>query len=147
MLCPASRICATHHGTTGVGRSEVSSVAHGQDALPDKILASGKKGTVQLVDDDGDSQMDSGEESDETTTGNDEHPSSAAGTNGPKSKAPAFTSIGSPNVPSHKELLPLNSRIADASPQKQLKSDPEGDKASGAVNVEGLMDTSENPLK
>lgn len=101
---------------------------------------------MQLVDDDGDSQMDSGEESDETTTGNDEN-STAGSANGPKSQAPAFTSIGSPNVPSHKELLPLNSRIADASPQQQLRSDPEGDEPSGAVKVEGLMDTSENPLK
>ena len=85
-----------------------------------------------MVEEDGDSVMDSGEESDETTTG--------------ESK-PAFTSIGSPNVPSHKELLPLNSRIADSSPQEQLKSDPQGDQPSGAVKVEGLMDTSEDPTK
>lgn len=99
------------------------------DSLPSKS----KKGSVELVDEDGDSTMDSGEESDETTTG--------------EQSKPAFTSIGSPNVPSHKELLPLNSRIADSSPQEQLKSEPEGDKPSAAVKAEGLMDTSEDPLK
>jgi protein phosphatase 2C family protein 2/3 len=111
-------------------------VADPQDSLPEKS----KRGSVQLVDDDGDSTMDSGEESDDTTTGTEGQGSSST-------KPPAFTSIGSPNVPSHKELLPLNSRIADASPQEQLKRDPEGDEASGAVKVEGLMDTSENPLR
>lgn len=124
----------------------MSELADDQDGLPDGALAPGKKGAVQLVDDDGDSQMDSGEESDDTTTGNDAAPV-PAGKNNVTSNGPRFSSIGSPNVPSHKELLPLNSRIADDSPQEQLKSDPQGDKASGAVNVEGLMDTSENPLK
>lgn len=107
--------------------------------MPEKSLEASKQGSVQLVDDDGDSTMDSGDESDSTTTG---EPA-----NGKDSKTPAFTSIGSPMVPSHKELLPLNSKIADASPQKQLSSDPQGDAPSAAVKAEGLMDTSEDPLR
>ena len=94
--------------------------------------------------------MDSGEESDDTTTGEataQPIPGTKGSAAGAESKTPFFTSIGSPAVPSHKELLPLNSRIADSSPQQQLKSEPQGDKASPAVQVEGLMDTSENPLK
>lgn len=83
--------------------------------------------------------MDSGDESDSTTTGD-----TPAENN---SKKPSFTSIGSPMVPSHKELLPLNSKIADSSPQEQLKSEPQGDAPSAAVKAEGLMDTSENPLR
>lgn len=35
---------------------------------------------------------------------------------------------------------------ADASPQEQLRSDPQGDEASGAVKVEGLMDGSEGRM-
>lgn len=121
-----------------------------QDGLPDSVFSPGQKGSVQLVDDDGDSTMDSGEESDDTTTGTASSAQPIPGTKNTsahESKTPFFTSIGSPAVPSHKELLPLNSKIADDSPQKQLKSDPQGDEASPAVRAEGLMDTSEDPLK
>lgn len=48
----------------------------------------------------------------------------------------AVGSVGAPDVPTHPTLIP-----------KQHSRQPEGDEASGAVKVEGLMDTSENPLK
>ena len=110
------------------------------DAL--ESAESSKSGSIKVIDEDGDSTMESGDESDSTTTGDAVPPSSSSA-----APAPSFTSIGSPNVPSHQELLPLNSKIADDTAQKQLSSTPGGDEASGAVKVEGLMDTSENPTK
>jgi protein phosphatase 2C family protein 2/3 len=96
--------------------------------------------------------MDSGDESDATTT------DAATATSTPaKSKpisggshkgspaAPSFTSIGSPQVATHAELQ--RRKADEAKPQQQLRKTPEGDEASGAVKAEGLMDTSENPLK
>ncbi|WRT65994.1 uncharacterized protein IL334_002945 [Kwoniella shivajii] len=121
-----------------------------------------KKGSVELLDEDGDSAMDSGDESDSTTTG-----STPAGTetqagtgssstqktsaaksintsNSPPSPIPpSFSSIGSPTVPTPQALQ----RTSHPKKIEQIKSDPQGDKPSDAVKVEGLMDTSENPLK
>lgn len=37
-------------------------------------------------------------------------------------------------------------REKESKPQEQLRSQPGGDAASGAVKAEGLMDTSEGPL-
>ena len=112
-----------------------------------------KSGSVKL-DDDGDSTMDSGDESDTTTTGDQD--SKTTSTSTPSKKipggnqkgspiAPTFTSIGSPQVATHAELQ--RRKADEAKPQQQLRKTPEGDEASGAVKAEGLMDTSENPLK
>ena len=138
----------------------------GQDAAPEKaFVTDAKSGSVRLVDDDGDSAMDSDADSDSTTTGNpSDEPqpvsipilsSRAAGggssSTSKSSVTPSFTSIGSPNVPSHQELLPVNSRVGqdddDEAPQEQLKSTPGGDAVPDVAKVEGLMDTSESPLK
>ena len=135
-----------------------------QDSDADQIMdESSKSGSVK-VDDDGDSTMDSGDESDATTTG-DAKPSNSTSNpskkipSGPGSSqkgspaAPTFTSIGSPQVATHQELQRgsrLESKLKgtnDSSPQEQLRKTPEGDEASAAVKAEGLMDTSENPLK
>jgi protein phosphatase 2C family protein 2/3 len=120
-----------------------------------------KSGSVKL-DDDGDSTMDSGDESDTTTTGDKD---SKPTTSTPSKKipgstqkgspiAPSFTSIGSPQVATHQELprgasnpSGLRKGTNDSSPQEQLRKTPEGDEASAAVKAEGLMDTSEDPLK
>jgi len=39
------------------------------------------------------------------------------------------------------------SQADESKPQEQLKSQPQGDKASDAVRAEGLMDTSDSPFK
>ncbi|WVQ85699.1 hypothetical protein IAT38_007865 [Cryptococcus sp. DSM 104549] len=116
------------------------------------LTAEGKKGSVRLVDDDGDSAMDSGDDSDSTTTGTNptgtpgapETSSAASATKIPTAEPtpsspipPSFSSIGSPTVPTPSALQAL---------RKEGKSEPEGDAYSGAVKVEGLMDTSESPL-
>lgn len=122
-----------------------------------------KSGSVKL-DDDGDSTMDSGDESDTTTTGDkDSKPTTSTSTPSKKIQggnqkgspvAPTFTSIGSPQVATHQELQrgASNSGLrkrttSDSSAQEQLRKTPEGDQASAAVKAEGLMDTSEDPLK
>lgn len=51
-------------------------------------------------------------------------------------KTKSVGSVGAPDVPTHPSLVP-----------EQLTRTPEGDETSDAVKVEGLMDTSENPLK
>ncbi|WWD18203.1 hypothetical protein CI109_102653 [Kwoniella shandongensis] len=128
--------------------------------------AEAKKGSVELVDEDGDSAMDSGDESDSTTTGSgsgqpstsastsSSQPPSAASTsarainasNTPSSPIPpSFSSIGSPTVPTPQALQALS--LPKGQAQKQLESEPQGDAFSDAVRVEGMMDTSENPLK
>lgn len=99
----------------------------------------GKKGSVRLLDEDGDSSMDS-DDSDSTTTGNDPAPqpipsSSHQATHSPI--PPNFSSIGSPTVPTPQELQGL---------QASNRSEPQGDAYSDAVKVEGLMDKSESPL-
>lgn len=99
----------------------------------------GKKGSVRLVDEDGDSSMDS-DDSDSTTTGNDLvpqpiQPSSHQAIHSPI--PPNFSSIGSPTVPTPQELQGL---------QAFNRSEPQGDAYSDAVRVEGLMDKSESPL-
>ncbi|KAL0252954.1 hypothetical protein I308_102348 [Cryptococcus tetragattii IND107] len=99
----------------------------------------GKKGSVRLVDEDGDSSMDS-DDSDSTTTGNDPvpqpiQPSSYQAIHSPI--PPNFSSIGSPTVPTPQELQGL---------QASNRSEPQGDAYSDAVRVEGLMDKSESPL-
>jgi protein phosphatase 2C family protein 2/3 len=112
-----------------------------------------KSGSVKL-DDDGDSTMDSGDESDTTTTG-DKAPTTStpskkiSGSNQKGSPiTPSFTSIGSPQVATHQELQRGASNPSGLRPsQEQLRKTPEGDEASAAVKVEGLMDTSEDPLK
>jgi protein phosphatase 2C family protein 2/3 len=117
-----------------------------------------KSGSVKL-DDDGDSTMDSGDESDTTTTGDkDSEPSASTpkkipgGNQKGSPVAPKYTSIGSPQVATHQELQRGASgsgsglRNSSAS-QEQLRKTPEGDQASAAVRAEGLMDTSEDPLK
>jgi len=112
-----------------------------------------KSGSVKL-DDDGDSTMDSGDESDTTTTG-DKAPTTStpskkiSGANQKGSPiTPSFTSIGSPQVATHQELQRGASNPSGLRPsQEQLRKTPEGDEASSAVKVEGLMDTSEDPLK
>jgi len=120
-----------------------------------------KSGSVKL-DDDGDSTMDSGDESDTTTTGDKATPSTStpskkiSGGNQKGSPiAPTFTSIGSPQVATHQELRGNSNSGSglrqgttnDSSAQEQLRKTPEGDQASAAVKAEGLMDTSENPMK
>lgn len=133
------------------------------DAQADAALSRpAKSGSVRLVDEDGDSNMDSGDESDATTTG---EASGAAATSTPSRQisgsgaqgqqgqkgspaAPSFTSIGSPEVPTHAELQRQQAKARnDSKPQEQLRKTPEGDQASAAVRAEGLMDVSEGPLK
>lgn len=118
-----------------------------------------KSGSVKL-DDDGDSTMDSGDESDTTTTG-DKDPKATTSTPSKKIPgsnqkgspiAPTFTSIGSPQVATHQELQRgasgTGSGLRNSSAQQeQLRKTPEGDQASAAVRAEGLMDTSEDSLK
>ncbi|ORX34096.1 phosphatase 2C-domain-containing protein [Kockovaella imperatae] len=130
------------------------------DASSDKVLTSdSKKGSVQLVDEDGDSTMDSDDESDSTTTGaqTPNHDASANHASGPKAKSattssshsesgptdrtPSFRSIGSPEIPTPQELQAVESL------QKQVRSEPGRDEAPSVAKVEGLMDTSEGPLK
>jgi protein phosphatase 2C family protein 2/3 len=102
--------------------------------------------------------MDSGDESDATTTDAPAasestpakpKPISASHSQKGSPAAPSFTSIGSPQVATHSELQRGASAKAtnDNKPQEQLRKTPEGDQASAAVQVEGLMDTSEGPLK
>ena len=120
---------------------------------PDKLTTDTKSGSVQLLDEDGDSTMESDDDSESTTTGahtpNATNDTSHPSTSGPETghvpppsndpahpvRTPSFTSIGSPEVPTHEEL------------QGQLKSDPGGDALPAVAKVEGLMDTSENPIK
>ena len=106
------------------------------------MYAQSNRGSVELVDED--SVMASDEESEETTTGAPSpsaHPHDSI-SSGPepyplprpdddKSRPPSFRSIGSPEVPTHEEL----------------RSEPGGDEAPAVSRVEGLMDTSENPVK
>lgn len=111
-----------------------------------------KKGSIQLIDEDGDSAMDSDNESDITTTGEPSSKSTATATpiTSHKGKSsppqPSFSSIGSPTVPTPEVLL-SNPKHANNATPPQLKSAPGGDAASDAVKVEGLMDTSESPLR
>ncbi|KAK8865620.1 hypothetical protein IAR55_000764 [Kwoniella newhampshirensis] len=126
------------------------------------LTADAKKGSIELVDEDGDSAMDSGDESDSTTTGSGSgqvsaftsQPPSTSSTsaravnasNTPSSPIrPSFSSIGSPTVPTPTALQALS--LPKGQAPKQLESQPQGDAFSNAVRVEGLMDTSENPLK
>ncbi|KAK4684189.1 protein phosphatase PTC2/3, partial [Tremellales sp. Uapishka_1] len=111
-----------------------------------KTLSSdSKKGSVELLDEDGDSQMDS--DSDSTATG---APTNAS-TPPPQAQAmpidaspketssprpPSFSSIGSPTVPT-----------PDVLRQFKSSSSSSGERMPDAVRVEGLMDTSENPVK
>lgn len=137
------------------GRQEDDVAAH-------ELNRPAKSASVRLVDDDGDSTMDSGDESDTTTTGDAAAATStpprsvpgaaaAAGQKGSPA-APSFTSIGSPHVQTHTELQrgglrTGSSKTDDSTPQEQLRKTPEGDQASAAVRAEGLMDVSEGPLK
>lgn len=107
-------------------------------ASTDILAKESKKGSVQLIDDDGDSHMDSGDESDDTTTGA-ETPEPQSIPNKTSPVAPSFTSIGSPEVPTHEELQ----RIPKPS---QLPAQPGGDAYPASAKVEGLLDTSESPL-
>ncbi|WVQ71269.1 hypothetical protein IAR50_000795 [Cryptococcus sp. DSM 104548] len=109
----------------------------------------GKKGSVKLVDEDGDSAMES-DDSDSTTTGNDPSPQPSAPASVAHGAAgspipPSFFSIGSPTVPTPSALQGQHAQKEDEKVE-QLKSEPQGDEASGAVKVEGLMDTSESPF-
>lgn len=121
-----------------------------------------KRGSVRLVDQDGDSSMDSDEESDTTTTG---APPVASEATSASSRAinidtsnneatsspipPSFTSIGSPEVPTHQELQTLKGMLPErtGTSTKQLETKPGGDAFSGAAKVEGMLDTSESPLR
>ena len=60
---------------------------------------------------------------------------------------PSFTSIGSPEVPTHLELQALPGKKGAAGKVEQLKSTPGGDAYSAAAKIEGMMDTSESPLR
>lgn len=110
-----------------------------------------KRGSVELVDEDGDSHMDSGDESDTTTTGAATHTSpikSIQNAHEPSSspRPDAFTSIGSPQVPTPEALqaLRLSGKQRTSQP---VKNEPGGDAYSEAAKVEGMMDTSESPLR
>ncbi|KAL7423596.1 Protein phosphatase 2C 2 [Cryptotrichosporon argae] len=115
----------------------------------EKLFAGQQKGaSVQLVDEDGDSQMDSGDDSDDTQTG-DATGTAAAAVDVPRSsgsspRAPAFSSIGSPTVPTHESLqIPP----AKGGAVQQLKTEPSGDAYPAVAKAEGLMDTSEEPTR
>jgi len=125
------------------------------------LTTESKRGSIELLDVDGDSAMDSDDESDTTTTGappvTAEEPTAPSlpihiDTSGSEPNSspipPSFTSIGSPEVPTHQELQSLKGIIPDkrSVSQQQLKSAPGGDRFSGAAKVEGMMDTSESPL-
>ncbi|WVN85534.1 uncharacterized protein L203_100681 [Cryptococcus depauperatus CBS 7841] len=104
------------------------------------LSGEGKNGSVQLVDSDGDSAMDS-DDSDSTTTAKNTTSQPIQHQNQQSSPIPpSFSSIGSPTVPTP-EALQRSSHDA-----AKTGGEPQGDAYSGAVKVEGLMDTSENPL-
>ena len=121
-----------------------------QADYPESALSSNaRRGRVQLLDEDGDSTMDSGDESDTTTTGPTEgasttetvHISGAANSTSPIQ--PSFTSIGSPEIPTPSALQGLFGKQAPG----QSSHAPLGDAHPGVAHVEGMMDTSESPLK
>lgn len=57
---------------------------------------------------------------------------------------PSFTSIGSPEVPTHQELQRLKMPKGQAPPQ--LKSSPQGDAYPAVAKVEGVLDKSDGAL-
>lgn len=84
------------------------------------LSSEGKSGSVKLeVDEDGDSHMDSGDESDTTTAGEAGASSSASASKPAKGVAA----------------------------EEQLKSSPKGDEYPAVAKAEGLMDGSESPMK
>ncbi|ORY32193.1 phosphatase 2C-like domain-containing protein [Naematelia encephala] len=132
-------------GPSGQGRMAFidDKLLDDSDTPVDIVKASASR--FKAVDADGDSTMDS-DESDSTTTGvpTSPAPDTATPPLGESSPMPpAFTSIGSPQVPTHEELQTMKRQGIPS----QLKSQPQGDAMSGAAKVEGLMDTSESPLK
>nr|ODO02644.1 PP2Cc protein phosphatase [Cryptococcus depauperatus CBS 7855] len=115
---------------------DVKSPLNDEEALSGE----GKNGSVQLMDSDGDSAMDS-DDSDSTTTAKNTTSQPIQHQNQQSSPIPpSFSSIGSPTVPTP-EALQRSSHDA-----AKTGGEPQGDAYSGAVKVEGLMDMSENPL-
>ena len=57
--------------------------------------------------------------------------------------APSFTSIGSPEVPSHSELRPPPSKGIP----KQLTPELGGDERPAVSSIEGMLDKSEDPSR
>lgn len=115
---------------------------------------SGSGQKIHQVDDDGDSHMDSDEDSDDTTAGtpSGSTPQTHIAINtavAPNTKTspipPSFTSIGSPSVPTHQELMQMNMPAKGTAPE-QLKPTPQGDEYPAVAKVEGLMDKSEAAL-
>jgi protein phosphatase 2C family protein 2/3 len=102
--------------------------------------------------------MDSDEDSDDTTAAapapSAPAPASAsapapASTTGSGIKTspipPSFTSIGSPEVPTHQELQQMRMPAKGSAPP-QLVPAPQGDEYPAVAKVEGLMDKSEAAL-
>lgn len=118
-------------------RAFTHGLAHAQDGPSAEAALSSKaqSGSVRLVDDDGDSAMDS-EDSDDTTTAPEpsaDHPMADA------PSGPSFTSIGSPAVPTPSSLR--------GKAPAQLPHELGGDAPPAVAKVEGLMDGSEDPMK
>lgn len=114
--------------------------------------------------------MDSDEDSDDTTTDSPIPPPAAAtiaaaaaaasSNSGPASSdartltstsppPPSFTSIGSPEIPTHLELQQANSNnptLGKGQVPMQLKSDPQGDAYPSVAKVEGMLDKSEGSM-
>ncbi len=61
----------------------------------------------------------------------------------PSTGSKKVNSVGNPNVPNPPQLA----HPSDSEVPEQLSRKPEGDEASDAVKVEGLMDTSDSPMK
>jgi len=117
-------------------------------------LDSGSGQKIHQIDDDGDSHMDSDEDSDDTTAGTPSGTTSQPNISidtavAPNNKAspipPSFTSIGSPSVPTHQELMQMKMPAKGTAPE-QLKPTPQGDEYPTVAKVEGLMDKSESAL-
>lgn len=66
-------------------------------------------------------------------------------------KLDSDTDMDDNDEPSKGETPPPSSsaeeKVKQSQPQEQLKSQPQGDEPSGAVKVEGLMDSSDSPFK
>lgn len=98
--------------------------------------------------------MDSDTDSDSTTAGTPStsaQPSSsstaptAAGGLKTSPIPPSFTSIGSPEVPTHQELQQMRMPAKGSAPA-QLNPTPQGDDYPAVAKVEGLLDKSEAAL-
>lgn len=127
-----------HTAASGLRQAGMGGFANLQQVL----AGSGIKLTATDEDDESDSSGVSSEDKMDTSEAAQEQKKDLDGDsamedeNTSSIKTKSVGSVGAPDVPTHPSLVP-----------EQLTRTPEGDETSDAVKVEGLMDTSENPLK